>query len=64
MKTRTRKALIKRFDVTGTGKLKHNAPNWNHLRMKKSTKVHQRKARSRVLQSARQTRQIKSGMGL
>jgi len=62
MKVKTRKAAIKRFKLTATGKLKHGISQWNHLRMKKKTKVHQRKSLRRVLKSNSQTRMLKAQM--
>lgn len=60
MKLKSKKTIGKRFTITSTGKLKHNVGQWNHMRMKKRTKVHQRKAVDRVLASSKQTRILKS----
>ena len=60
MKVKSKKTISKRFTITGTDKLKHSVGQWNHLRMKKKTKAHQRKSVDRVLKSSKQTRILMS----
>lgn len=38
VKQKTRKALVSRFKVTGTGKLMHNQPGRRHILTTKSSK--------------------------
>lgn len=48
-KRKTHKSTIKRFKITKTGKLKHEAAGASHLMVKKSARVKNRKSSMRVL---------------
>lgn len=43
-KMRTCKTAAKRFEVTGTGKIRHGATGMNHLKMKKCASAKRRLA--------------------
>jgi len=41
-KIKTRKTAAKRFEVTGTGKIRHGATGMNHLKMRKTASAKRR----------------------
>jgi len=41
-KIKTRKTAAKRFEVTGTGKIRHGATGMNHLQMRKPASAKRR----------------------
>lgn len=44
---KTKKAIAKRFKVTGSGKIMHRSPNRRHLLINKSVKQKRRSGRDR-----------------
>ena len=61
-KLKTRKAVSKRFKVTGTGKIMHGGLGLNHL-MRKKTSGAKRKLRKGSVLSPHQTTRIKQMLG-
>lgn len=62
-KMKTRKAVAKRFSVTGTGKLKRQRPGRRHILTKKSSN-RKRKLRKAVVVDDGQTKMYKRLMGV
>jgi len=62
-KMKTRKAVIARFKVTGTGKLKRNRPGRRHILTKKSANRKRHLAKSRLV-DAGQLKMYKIMMGV
>lgn len=62
-KMKSRKAVIARFRVTATGKLRRNRPNRRHILTKKSPK-RKRQLRTTALVSSCQEKMYKRMMGL
>lgn len=62
-KMKTRKAVIARFKVTGTGKLKRTRPGRRHLLTKKSANRKRSLAKSRLVDSG-QLKMFKNMMGV
>ncbi len=62
-KMKTRKAVIARFRVTGTGKLKRTRPGGRHILTKKSAKRKRNLAKSRLVDSG-QVKMYKILMGV
>lgn len=61
-KMKTRKAMKKRFKVTGTGKLKRTRPGRRHILTKKSSKRKRSLAKSRLVDDG-QVKMIKIMIG-
>ena len=62
-KMKTRKAVLARFRVTGTGKLKRMRPGRRHLLTKKSSKRKRSLGKSRLVDSG-QLKMFKNMMGV
>ena len=57
-KTKTRRAAVKRFHITGTGKIVRHKANHRHILTKKTTK-RKRGLRSGVLVSPEETKTVR-----
>lgn len=63
-KAKTNKAARKRFKITGSGKVVHRSQTDNsHLKVGKSRAQKARKKQTRVLQSQKQVKKLKSLLG-
>lgn len=60
---KTRKSALKRFKVTGSGKLKHGRRNRRHLMRKKTKKLKRQARKGRILAKA-DTPRVKMMLGL
>jgi large subunit ribosomal protein L35 len=58
-KQKTKRAAMKRFKVTGSGKIKRSRANKRHILTKKSTKRKNRLGKSALVSSADYPRTIK-----